>query len=110
MLFLKNVYTGCIIIKMKKIKFTYRIDVAPMEVQLRATSLGLQQNLMPILTRIEPENGEILDGKKVDLLPYFQTLPDHAQEAINRLASQIFSQIEKSVKIGDEFSFPAEFE
>lgn len=81
-----------------------------MEIQLRATSLGLNQNLMPILTRIEPENGEILDGRKVDLLPYFQALPEHAQEAINRLASQIFSQLEASAEIGDEFSFPVEFE
>ena len=95
---------------MQKIKFTYRIAVAPMEIQLRATSLGLNQNLMPILTRIEPENGEILDGRKVDLLPYFQALPEHAQEAINRLASQIFSQLEASAEIGDEFSFPVEFE
>lgn len=95
---------------MTKIKFTYRIDVEPMEIQLRATALGLNQNLMPILTRIEPENGEILDGRKVDLLPYFQALPENAQEAINRLASNIFSQIEKSAKIGDEFSVSVEFE
>ena len=95
---------------MTKIKFTYRIDVAPMEIQLRATSLGLTQNLMPILARIEPENGEILDGRKVDLLPYFQALPENAQEAINRLTSNIFSQIEKSAKIGNEFSVSVEFE
>lgn len=95
---------------MQKIKFTYRIAVAPMDAQLLITAHGGTQNLMPILARIEPENGEILDGRKVDLLPYFQALPENAQEAINRLASNIFSQIEKSTKIGNEFSVSVEFE